>query len=162
MVVSFSPFLRSNAMTQTLSTEPAPRLSLRARTAADLLTGNPVSLREDATLAEALVLLIDKRMHAAPVINDAGQPIGVLSGTDILIHLREQMQKGGFIENPAQAVHVRDLMTPAVFSVTLDTPARRIVEEMTSLHVHQLFVVDESGALIGVIHDLNVLRHLSE
>jgi CBS domain-containing protein len=147
-------------MTQSLSTESALRLTLRARTAAELMTGNPVSLREGATLTEAFAVLIDKAMHAAPVIDDAGHPIGVLSGTDILIHQREQLQKGNQAGDAASAPRVRDLMTPAVFSVALDASAGRVVEEMVSLNVHQLFVVDESGALVGAITALGILRHL--
>jgi len=146
-------------MTQTLTTSAASRLCLRAKTAAELATFNPVSLREDATLAEAVVVLIDKGMHAAPVINAAGQPIGVLSGTDILIHQREQAQRGSLGPGVPDA-RVRDLMTPAVFSVAQDAPASRVVAEMVSLNVNQLFVVDDSGALVGVIPALNVLRHL--
>ncbi len=146
-------------MMQTLSAGTTQRLCLQAQTAADLATGNPVSLREDATLAEAVAVLIDKGIHAAPVIDDAGHPVGVLSGSDVLIHWRGQAQKG----TPAEAaapVRVRDLMTPAVFSVTSDATAGRVVEEMVTLNVHQLFVVDDSGALVGVIPALNVLRHL--
>jgi CBS domain-containing protein len=51
-------------------------------------------------------------------------------------------------------------MTPVVFTVTLDTPAPRVVEQMLNLKVHHLFVVDEDRALVGVISSLDVLRHL--
>src|ERR1700732_1871378 len=69
-----------------------PRLVLRADTAADLMTGNPVSVSEDATLREALALLIDSGYSAAPVIDRAGRPVGVLSRTDILVHDREMVE----------------------------------------------------------------------
>jgi CBS domain-containing protein len=140
------------------TTSIVPRLCLRAETAADLTTFNPVSLREDATLAEAIVLLIDKAMHAAPVINEAGQPVGVLSSADILVHEREWAFKPQPVA--ARSVRVSDLMTPAVFSVPLDAPAARVVQEMVALNVSQLFVVDGSGALVGLVSALNVLRHL--
>ena len=51
-------------------------------------------------------------------------------------------------------------MTPAVFSVTPQTPASKVVAEMLALHVHRLFVVDNTGVLVGVITALDVLRHL--
>jgi len=69
--------------------ESPPRLALHAETAADLMTANPVSVREDATLREALGLLIDKGYSAAPVIDRAGRPVGVLSRSDLLVHDRE-------------------------------------------------------------------------
>jgi len=46
------------------------RLVLHAESAAELMTANPVSVGEDATLREALTLLIDKGFSAAPVIDD--------------------------------------------------------------------------------------------
>jgi CBS domain-containing protein len=52
-------------------------------------------------------------------------------------------------------------MTPAVFSVTPDAPAARVVGDMLDLKVHRLFVVDRDGVLVGVISALDVLRFLS-
>ncbi len=51
-------------------------------------------------------------------------------------------------------------MTPVVFTVGLETPAAKVVEQMLNMKVHHLFVVDDDLALIGVISSLDVLRHL--
>jgi CBS domain-containing protein len=143
------------------------RLTLRAQVAADLMTANPVSISETATFREALVLLQERGIRAAPVIDEAGHPVGVLSDTDLLIHTRHvldqssaglQAESGARVENAL----VRDLMTPAVFSVTPDTPAERVIDEMLSLKVHRLFVIEADGILVGVISSLDVLRHLSK
>jgi CBS domain-containing protein len=160
----------------------SPILGLDAGAAADLMTSNPVSLRETATVAEAIALLTDKGFTAAPVINAAGHPIGVLSRSDILTHEREKASHPlpDVVHTPAAGLasrteavastepvleydaipQVRDLMTPVVFSVAPDTAADRVVEEMLALHVHRLFVVDRNGVLVGVITALDVLRHL--
>jgi CBS-domain-containing membrane protein len=53
---------------------------------------------------------------------------------------------------------VSDIMTPAVFSVSLDTPVRKVIEQLLDMKVHRLFVVDKGGALVGVISPLDVLR----
>ena len=136
-----------------------PCLTLAAETAAELMTDNPVSIRADATLAESIALLADKNLSAAPVIDESGRPVGVLSRADILIHGREQTRHrpAGPDMDPTRA---HDLMTPAVFSVTPETPAGRVVEEMVALNVHQLFVVDHDGSLIGVIRANDILRAL--
>ena len=65
------------------------RLVLQAQTAADLMTPNPVSIRDTATLADAVALLTDKGFSGAPVIDEAGHPIGVVSRADIVAHDRE-------------------------------------------------------------------------
>ncbi len=51
-------------------------------------------------------------------------------------------------------------MTPAVFSVTPQTPADKVVEQLVQLNVHQLYVVDEDQVLVGVVTALDVLRRL--
>src|SRR3954471_11510285 len=73
--------------TATLSLTP---LALQARTAADLMTPNPTSLQQDATLHEAVAWLVDRGVSGAPVIDEAGRPVGVFSRTDVLIHDREE------------------------------------------------------------------------
>lgn len=160
----------------------SPVLGLDAATAADLMTPNPVSLRAAASVPEAIALFTDKGFSAAPVIDTAGHPVGVLSRSDILTHDREraatatraslppkrdgwQREQGGTAasEPPteeASPLCVRDLMTPVVFSVAPQTPAHQMVGEMLALRVHRLFVVDKDGVLIGVISALDVLRHL--
>jgi CBS domain-containing protein len=168
-------------MPATLQTMVAPRLVLDADTAADLMTSNPVSIRDVATIGEAVAMLTDKGFSAAHVIDDAGRPVGVLSRSDILVHDREKIDHvepaefydetdltldsgehlpKGFQVETGDPTLVRDIMTPIVFSVTPETPAARVVEDMVSLKVHRLFVVDEGGVLVGVISALDVLRYL--
>jgi len=131
-------------------------LTLRAETAADLMSPIPLSVCEQVTVAEAIILLVNKGFHAAPVIDATGRPVGVLSGTDILIHTRNHRRGPD-----ADATRARDMMTPAVFSVGLHTPASRVVRDLVALGVHQLFVVDKAGVLVGVISALDVARHLA-
>ena len=169
-------------MNATAPLATAPLLSLRAETAADLMTPNPVSVRENATLREAIGLLIDRGYSAAPVIDDAGRPVGVLSRTDVLVHDREHVEhlapppeyynrdelttdeneslREGFQVERVDPTRVCDVMTPAVFSVSPEASAARVVSDMLSLKVHRLFVVDSDGVLVGVISALDVLRCL--
>jgi CBS-domain-containing membrane protein len=51
-------------------------------------------------------------------------------------------------------------MTPAVFAVAPDAQASRVVGEMLAQKVHQIFVVDSAGTLVGVIRCEDFLRHL--
>jgi CBS domain-containing protein len=154
----------------------APRLILAAQTAAELMTPDPISLEQDATVPEAVALLTDRGFSAAPVIDEAGRPVGVLSRTDVLVHERENARKAsfgpadepgpqrprheGFSIEVVDRTRVADIMTPAVFTVGLKTPSAAVVEQMLALNVHQLFVVDEDQLLVGVISALDVLRHL--
>jgi CBS domain-containing protein len=164
-------------MTRTTA-QYAAQPPLEAQRARDLMSINPVSLPRDATVREAVALLADRGFSAAPVIDEAGRPVGVVSRTDVLVHEREYVRHARLGDAadwdayPRRAAHegysvevmdptrVEDIMTPAVFTVVPDTPARDVVRHMVELHVHQLFVVDNDQALVGVISALDVLRHL--
>lgn len=157
---------------------------LRAK---DLMAPNPVSIRHDATIREAMEMLTDRGFGAAPVIDEAGRPIGVVSHTDILIHQRECTHHArvpedarsahddtewdlfpdpswsdGFSIEVTDPTTVGEIMTPAIFTVALDTPARDVVRRMLEMKVHHLFVSDGELALVGVISPLDVLRRLAD
>jgi CBS domain-containing protein len=170
-------------LSQVCTLERSPLL-LKARTAAELMSPNPVSLRETVTAREAACFLTERGISAAPVINEAGAPVGVLSQTDLVVHVREKFDSltksesyvedfSEFAEVPGELrgtalkvgpvddkALVRDLMTPTVFTVRLDAPSAQVVEDLLTLRVHRLFVVDDSGVLVGVVTATDVLRRL--
>jgi len=160
------------------SVESTPRVVLDAATAADLMAPNPVSIAASASVKEAAAFLADKGYSAAPVIDEAGRPVSVLSQSDIVVHDRES---GPYVSrNPesyeradsspprivrtdvenGDPTQVRDLMTPIVFSVSPDTPAYKVIEDMLAHKVHHLFVVSADSVLIGTISAVDVLRQL--
>jgi CBS domain-containing protein len=167
--------MKNSAKSSVLAT-----LAACPETATDLMTPNPISIRESATVKEAVTLLIDKGISAAPVIDNAGRAVGVVSQRDILTHDREQaaslepvpedyesadlparlgepFAKGYQVERPDRT-QVRDIMTPMVFAVAPDCPAEKIIEQMLNLKVHRLFVVDDDSVLTGVISALDILK----
>lgn len=161
-----------------MTAKTSPRLALHAETAADLMSENPVSLRRDATVAEALALLLDRDISAAPVIDDAGRPLGVVSATDIMVHEREASLPAGVraqlaapgrlsrrLNRDAQFEYadpttVEELMTPSVFAVPLHATAAEVVAAMLRAQAHRLFVEDEFGTLVGAISTTDILRKL--
>lgn len=163
-------------MTQSAELRMEAPLVLHACTASDLMVSNPISMRAEAEAAEAMRLFTDKGITAAPVIDEAGRPIGVISRSDLLIHQCEHLKhrpeqpeyffapsfgsEEALGEEKKSEATVADMMTPAVFAVSPDTPVQRIVSDMVGLHVHRLFVVDENGILVGVISTMDVIKHL--
>lgn len=158
------------------------RLVRCAHAAEDIMTSNPVSIGHAAKVQQAAAVLSEKAISAAPVINDAGRPVGVVSRTDIVrvaggefgaAHcalscddcgstaivpgdVRSDELDPGACGCPA----VRDIMTPEVFSIGKRASVVRIVEELLDKNVHRLFVVDDDGILVGVVTALDVLRGL--
>ncbi|MBN9522692.1 CBS domain-containing protein [bacterium] len=157
-------------MLATTRNRMTPPLVLHTRTAAELMTPDPKSLRQDALVAEAAVFLSARGFSAAPVIDEAGRPVGVVSRTDLLHHHGQRAARlltapPGTADARAEAAApgaIRDVMTPAVFCVHAETPAAKVVEKMLALNVRRLFVVDEAGVLVGVVSAFDVLRGLGE
>jgi CBS domain-containing protein len=129
-------------------------------TARDLMTPSPVSIHGSATVPEVVAFLTDTGYSAAPVIDEAGHPIGVVSRTDVVVYDRARAAAQGADGTPTgPVVRASDLMTPSVFSVRPDAPLGEVVGRMVDLNVHRLFVTDHAGTLVGVISALDLLRH---
>jgi len=158
-------------------------LRLHAMIAADVMSNNPISLGEQLTVHEAVVFLTERRVSAAPVINDAGRPVGVVSEADILRHDREhaehvywRLQKevdreltlqtgehlddGSFEVEVPDITRVRDIMNPIVYAVRRTTPVFEVVNQLVTKRIHRLFVIDDDGSLVGVITTLDILSRL--
>lgn len=165
-------------MSATPPSHDLARLVLHAETAADLMTKNPISIRHDATIESAATFLIEKEISAAPVVDDAGRAVGVLSHTDIVRHDSEagakRLEESGFYRDfdsrcppalrevtyglNAKVARVSNVMSPVVIQVSTDDSALSVIAKILALKVHRLFVVDKAGTLVGVVSTFDVLR----
>jgi len=167
----------------TTATKTAPRkkaLTLACTTARELMTHNPISITSVSTLKRALSFLMDHQFSAAPVIDETGRAVGVISMTDIVRFIKKQdsprfgrseyydstwldLPKDGYfgatVDGGAET-EVHDVMTPMVFSVTRETPAAQVIDAMLAENVHRLFVVDDVGVLVGVITTFDILKKM--
>jgi CBS domain-containing protein len=167
-------------------TQPKPDLAplrLHAVLAEDVMTANPVSIREELTVHEAVVFLTERHISAAPVINEAGRPVGVISEADILRHNREHadhlywlpqrlvdkeltlgsgehLSDRSFEVEVPDVTRVKDVMNPVIYAVRRDSPIPEVVNQLVRRRIHRLFVVDEDGSLVGVITTLDLLSRL--
>ena len=154
-------------------------LILDGKTAAELMSPHVLSVTANLGLEEVIRLLVDKDLHAVPVVDGEGYPIGVLSRSDIVAHDQKKYQHlqqepwpgdNSPLGKPRAASaamslvppRVREIMTPVLYSVKPETPAKNIVQHMLVLGVHRLFVIGIDGALLGVISSLDIIRHLHE
>jgi CBS domain-containing protein len=56
--------------------------------ARDVMTSTVVSVSEQATVKEAAERLLESNIHRLLVVNDSGEPLGILSTTDIVREMR--------------------------------------------------------------------------
>ncbi len=135
-------------LTPIIPRRPSPRLDeIRAT---DLMTANPVSVRHAIPVREAAAVLADRDISAAPVVNDAGRAVGVLSRSDILLA----------VSAGVETAPVREVMTPSVIAVAPQASARDISEAMAQHMVRRVFVTDREGVPVGVVSTTDLFRGL--
>jgi len=110
------------------------------------MTSDPVTCGPDTGIVAVAQLMAERDIGAIPVVEDdgSGRPIGVITDRDITIRI---VARG---ENPADR-RVRDAMTVDTVTVTSDSSMEDAAREMADRQVRRLIVVDEKGAIRGVV-----------
>ncbi|HET8524879.1 MAG TPA: site-2 protease family protein [Thermomicrobiales bacterium] len=110
-------------------------------TVAYAMTRHPQTLERDATLAQATDLLLSTSETAFPIVSADGSFVGLLTQNDLLKGLRAHQ--------PAAPVH------PVTrIDIPTTTPGESLIaaqQRMTAARTHALAVVDERGALVGLL-----------
>ena len=117
----------------------------------DCMTRHPVSFHADTDLMRAIDLLLQHRLSAAPVVDEHGLLIGLLSEGDCL----RGILSGSYYD--AVGGTVAAYMATAVESVGPDTDIIEVAGRFIDGGRHRLPVV-ENGHLLGLISRHDVLR----
>jgi CBS-domain-containing membrane protein len=145
-------------------------------TAEDLMSRELVLLPQELSLRTAARWLARDHVSGAPVVDEAGRCVGVLSATDFL---RRTEQEG---DSPPPRcnltttfVHgwqmvdveilpvdqVRNYMTSQPVTVAQTTPLVELARTMLEAHVHRLVVVDHDQRPIGIVSATDLLAALA-
>ena len=98
-------------------------------------------------------LLVDENVGALPVIDEDGNPLGIVTRADVLEE--DEAEFDG--EACAQ-----ELMRRLPITVTPTTPVAEAARLMTRQRVHHLLVVDGQGRLVGMVSSFDVVRWVAE
>jgi CBS domain-containing protein len=142
--------------------------------ASDVMTRNILSVRPDATITEAIRLMLDNRISGLPVIDEAGGLVGILTEGDLLRRgetgterhrprwLEILMGPGRLAEEYVRT-HGRkigEVMTRDPVSVTPDTPLKEIVELMERRRIKRVPVLD-GDVPVGILSRADLIRGLA-
>ena len=130
-------------------------LSLRV---ADVMRRAVVTLPADGTLAAAAARLLEHDISGAPVVDEAGLCVGVLSAVDFVRH--EVKQATADKPQTSDAQLAREHMTVATRSVAPDSALLEAAREMCDAHLHRLPVLDRAGKVVGMISSLDIVAAL--
>ncbi|NME67762.1 MULTISPECIES: CBS domain-containing protein [Flammeovirga] len=104
-------------------------------------------------IEEAMEVLVEKKISGAPVVNEDGDLVGMLSEKDCLHVILESR----YLNYPASQGRVKDYMTKAVSSISAD----KDVVEVAMLFENSSFrryPITKNGKLIGQVSRRDILR----
>ncbi|HXX38682.1 MAG TPA: CBS domain-containing protein [bacterium] len=110
--------------------------------ARDIMTRDVVTLTPDMSITEAQDALLHYRIHGAPVVDDAGQLVGMVSFSDLS-------------SRPGRKV--REVMTLDPISVGEDTPVEDVAALMLDQMVRRVPVI-EGGRLVGLVSASDIIQ----
>ncbi|EXI89861.1 MAG: putative manganese-dependent inorganic pyrophosphatase [Candidatus Accumulibacter sp. BA-94] len=113
-----------------------------------------VSLFSEDAVERAWRLLLERRIHQAPVLDPGHRLVGIVSERDLLTTLN--LDADG--PRDIMARRVGDVMTTPVVSADPVTDIRRIAQVMLEHGVDGVPIVNESDALVGFVSRGDVLR----
>jgi CBS domain-containing protein len=124
---------------------------MRNRTAADIMTRVVLTLSPDAEISDAMHALLKKKTPEAPVINQNGNLVGMLSETDCLRVICAEAFEG------TPEGKVSDYMTRHAETIPLSTNVCDIVNRFLDNSFRRIPVRDEEGNIVGLISRRDLL-----
>ena len=124
---------------------------MRQLIAADLMSPDVMAVEPDMTVNELATFLTDHHITGAPVVDPRGRMVGVVSETDIAEAGLER----------AEALLVREIMTPTAYTVPHDTAIAEVARTMVTGRIHRLLVT-RNAHVVGILSTLDVLKALYE
>jgi CBS domain-containing protein len=142
--------------------------------ASDVMTRNVISVSPDATVAEAVELMLDRGISGLLVVDRTGTLAGIVTEGDLLRRdeLGTERRRSWWlrlIASPGRQAadftrthgrRVADVMTHDVVSVSTDSPLEEIVALMEEHRIKRVPVVD-GDKVAGVVSRADLLRALS-
>jgi CBS domain-containing protein len=143
----------------------------------DFMTTDPVTVKPTDSVETVLQCLEESHISGLPVVNETGKVVGVVSEADLLFRERPVRLPlylsflGGIIYlepldhfvqqlKKSLGILVQDVMTPNPITIAPDAPISQAADLMLEKRVNRLPVVDETGALVGIITRDDLLRAL--
>src|SRR5262249_58710469 len=142
--------------------------------AADVMTPDPTCISPDASITDAIRLMLEHRFSGLPVVDAGGSVVGILTEGDLLRRAETWTQRKRarwieFLMSPGRLASeyvqtsgrkVSDVMTPDVRTVTEDAPLEDIVHLMERHQIKRVLVVRD-GKLVGIVTHANLLHALA-
>lgn len=141
--------------------------------AKDVMTTPVVTVSPEATVTDVARLLLERHISAAPVVDDAGHLLGIVSEGDLMrrpeagterhaswwLSLISDAQNEAREYVKSHGLHARDVMTRHVLSVDEEASLQDIATLLEKERIKRVPVVRE-GKVVGIVSRANLLQAL--
>jgi CBS domain-containing protein len=146
-------------------------------TARDIMNTQVITVTDTMDLREVAKILVEEGITGAPVVDEMGTLVGVISQSDLVeydLSMEHELTveapfyrrpfddalqpERGFRIEELSADTVKDVMTPFLVTVEEETPIRDVASRMAKFAIHRLIVVDADQQIRGIVTSLDVLR----
>lgn len=144
------------------------------QTAGDIMSREVITVKKDTTIRELAELFTNRRIGSIPVVDDAGNLIGIVSESDLVeqdrnLHIPtvislfdwviylESEKKFEKELKKMTAQTVGDIYTEEVETITSSTPVSDIADIMSRKKIHALPVV-EGKKILGIVSRIDLIR----
>jgi CBS domain-containing protein len=125
----------------------------QSRTVGEVMTPNPISITESASLAEAAGILDSKKITGLPVVNESGCLIGMISQTDLV-----RARANSHLVSNWPGLAVGQIMSKPALTIESGASIEEAARQMDQRRVHRLVVVDAAAVPIGIISTSDLVR----
>ncbi|KZL50397.1 phosphoribulokinase [Nodularia spumigena CENA596] len=149
-----------------------------SKTVTDIMTRDPIVLRTETPLKEAIQILAEKRISGIPVVDDVGKLVGIISETDLM------WQETGvtppayimfldsviYLQNPAtydRELHkalgqtVGEVMSKNPVTIAPEKTVKEAAQLMHDRSVHRLPVIDSESQVVGIVTRGDIVRAMA-
>ena len=131
---------------------------MEALTAKDVMSVPVMAVRENITLEEVCSRLSSAGVSGAPVVDEAGNLLGVVSLADVVHALGEN---GRVRTESGSELTVRRMMTPMAETIAEDATIPDIARLMVANQYHRLVVVRRHRP-VGMVSSMDILKLIAE
>jgi len=125
------------------------------------MTHNPITVREDTSLDEAMRIMKREKIRRLPILNDAGKLVGIVSNQDLLAASPSQATTLSKYEIGLgyliSKITMQEIMTSNVITVQEDTPVEEAARIMADNKIGGVPVM-RGDTLVGIITETDLFK----
>ncbi|RMD67583.1 MAG: CBS domain-containing protein [Cyanobacteria bacterium J149] len=149
------------------------------KTVGEVMTPNPITVKPETPLKEAIALLVEHKISGMPVIKEGGELVGILSESDLM------WQETGvepppyimildsiiYLQNPNRydkEIHkalgqtVADVMSDKPITISSTKTIKEAAQLLHQKQIRRLPVIDSDKKIIGILTQGDIIRAMAD